>query len=243
MTDFSDYIVYADESGDHGLVSINPEYPVFALVFCVIRKADYAAVVVPAFQSFKFDVWGHDAVVLHEQEIRRREGDFTILLTDPNLRTRFFERLNGLIESAPVTIFASVIDKLRLKKKYAHPQNPYEIALLFCMEQLLGMLIEGGQAGKTVHVVFESRGKREDRDLELEFRRICNNERRWRDRNPDFRQLEFRPIFQAKSVNSAGLQLADLTARPIALNSLRPNQVNRAFEIIRPKLGGLKCFP
>lgn len=243
MTDFSDYIVYADESGDHGLVSINPEYPVFALVFCVIRKADYATVVVPAFQSFKFDVWGHDAVVLHEQEIRRREGDFTLLLTDPNVRARFFEHLNGLIEAAPITIFASVIDKLRLKKKYANPQNPYEIALLFCMEQLLDMLLKEGQAGKTVHVVLESRGKREDRDLELEFRRICNNEKRRRDRNPDFHQLDFRPIFQARSANSIGLQLADLTARPIALNLLRPNQANRAFETIQPKLGGLKCFP
>ena len=70
------------------------------------------------------------------------------------------------------------------------------------------MLIKEGQAGKTVHVVLESRGKREDRDLELEFRRICNNERRQRERNPDFRQLEFRPIFQAKSVNSTGLQAA-----------------------------------
>ena len=162
MTEFSDYIVYADESGNHGLVSINPEYPVFALVFCVIRKADYAAVLVPAFQRFKFDVWGHDAVVLYEQEIRRREGDFTLVLTDPNLRTRFFGRLNGLIEAAPVTIFASVIDKLRLNKQYANPQNPYEIALLFCMEQLLNMLIKEGQAGKTVHVILESRGKRED---------------------------------------------------------------------------------
>ncbi len=55
--------------------------------------------------------------------------------------------------------------------------------------------------------------------------------------------IQHTPIFQAKSVNSTGLQLADLTARPIALNSLRPNQVNRAFEIIQPKLGGLKCFP
>ncbi len=243
MTEFSDYIVYADESGDHGLVSIDPQYPVFALVFCAIRKAHYADRIVPAFQSFKFDFWGYDAVVLHEQEIRKSKGDFTFLLTDPNTRAQFYERLSGLIESAPVTIFASVIDKLRLKKKYADPQNPYEIALLFCMEQLLDMLIKEGQAGKTVHVVLESRGKREDRDLELEFRRICNNERRQRERNPDFRQLEFRPIFQAKSVNSTGLQLADLTARPIALNSLRPEQANRAFEIIQPKLEGLKCFP
>jgi hypothetical protein len=29
----SDYIVYVDESGDHGLVSVDPEYPVFVLAF------------------------------------------------------------------------------------------------------------------------------------------------------------------------------------------------------------------
>ena len=48
MTDFSDYIVYADKSGDHGLVSIDPEYPVFALTFCIIRKENYIDVVGPA---------------------------------------------------------------------------------------------------------------------------------------------------------------------------------------------------
>jgi hypothetical protein len=36
--DYSDYIVFADESGDHGLTSIDPEFPVFALVFCVFEK-------------------------------------------------------------------------------------------------------------------------------------------------------------------------------------------------------------
>ena len=30
---------------------------------------------------------------------------------------------------------------------------------------------------------------------------------------------------------------------PIALSRLRPDQPNRAFEIIQPKLKGLKCFP
>ena len=35
--DFSDFIVFADESGDHGLVSINPQFPVFALAFFVVR--------------------------------------------------------------------------------------------------------------------------------------------------------------------------------------------------------------
>ncbi|WBH17292.1 DUF3800 domain-containing protein [Sphingomonas radiodurans] len=38
MTDFSDFIVFADESGDHGLTSIDPQFPVFASSFaCLIR--------------------------------------------------------------------------------------------------------------------------------------------------------------------------------------------------------------
>jgi hypothetical protein len=32
---FSEYIVYVDESGDHGLETIDPNYPVFVLAFCI----------------------------------------------------------------------------------------------------------------------------------------------------------------------------------------------------------------
>jgi hypothetical protein len=35
--------------------------------------------------------------------------------------------------------------------------------------------------------------------------------------------------------NSAGLQLTDLMARPIAINHFRPGRPNRAFEIIATK--------
>jgi hypothetical protein len=40
-TEFSDYVVYVDESGDHGLASIDPEFPVFVLAFCVFEKSHY----------------------------------------------------------------------------------------------------------------------------------------------------------------------------------------------------------
>jgi len=44
--EFSDYIVYVDESGDHNLERINPEYPLFVLAFCIfekknVRKSNY----------------------------------------------------------------------------------------------------------------------------------------------------------------------------------------------------------
>ena len=73
---------------------------------------------------------------------------------------------------APITIIASVIDKVKLTKKYPTPWNPYEIALHFCLERLLLFLWEQDQTSKRVHVVFECRGKSEDAELELAFRRI-----------------------------------------------------------------------
>jgi hypothetical protein len=242
-TPYSDYIVFADESGDHGLDKIDPDFPMFALSFCMIEKAAYITSVVPAFQQFKFDFWGHDGVVLHEHEIRKRKGPFTLLLTNSELRASFYDRLNKLMADTPMTVVASVIDKIKLKVKYTNPSNPYEIALLFCMERLLGQLLAKGQAGRTVHVLFESRGKQEDGDLELEFRRICANQRNWGWKQIDFTQVRFEPVFIKKAANATGLQLSDLTARPIALHYLRPDQANRAYETISTKLRGVKCFP
>lgn len=235
MEKFSDYIIYVDESGDHGLIKIDPHYPVFALIFCVVRKDEYSITIGPAVQRFKFDFWGHD--------IRKSKGPFKFLMTNPDLRRQFYEDLNDLVQPMPVTLFASVINKNRLRDQYVNPWSPYEIALLFCMERLLEMLIRKEQAGKTVHVIFESRGRSEDRDLEIEFRRVCNNESNWGYRSPDFQLINFKPLFVNKSTNSIGLQLADLMVRPIALNQLRPTQENRAFEVISSKLKKFKCFP
>ena len=54
VSDFSEFVVYVDERGGHGLVAIGPQYPVFAMVFSAMRKTDYIAGVVRAVQRFKF---------------------------------------------------------------------------------------------------------------------------------------------------------------------------------------------
>jgi hypothetical protein len=55
---FSDYIAFIDESGDHSLESIDPQYP-------IIRK-------------LKLDTFGHDSVVLHEYEPSRTLSSSTL---------------------------------------------------------------------------------------------------------------------------------------------------------------------
>ncbi|WP_458042813.1 MULTISPECIES: DUF3800 domain-containing protein [Bacteria] len=240
---FSDYIVYVDESGDHSLTPINADFPMFTLAFCVFKKENYIDGVVPTLERLKFDFWGHDAVVLHEADICKQTGAFSILRSDPALRARFFERLNSAIEGAAFDVIASTIDKRRLVDRYPAPMSPYEIALLFCMERLLELLINRFQRGRRVQIVFESRGRNEDRDLKLEFRRISANRSGWGYRRMDFGLIDFECLIVPKAANSSGLQLADLVARPIALRALRPDQPNRAYDLIDPKLRYGKVFP
>jgi len=47
---FSDYVIYVDESGDHSLKTIDPDFPVFALDFCIFEKRRYFEAVVPWFK-------------------------------------------------------------------------------------------------------------------------------------------------------------------------------------------------
>lgn len=116
MSSFGEFIVYADESGDHSLTTVNREFPLFVLTFCVFRKQEYVTRVVPALQHLKFKTFGHDMVVMHEREIRKAEGPFAFL-TDAPRRGVFMADLNTFVEDAPMTIVAVVIRKAALAKK------------------------------------------------------------------------------------------------------------------------------
>lgn len=240
---YSDYIIYIDESGDHGLQSIDSQFPIFALVFVVIKKSDYIDTIVPAFQKLKLDFWGHDQVIFHEHDIRRGEGVFGLLRTNPHLRGHFLEELSRIIMLSQFKYAASIIHKEKLIKQYKNPYNPYEIGLLFCMERMLEILIRHEQKGKKCHLVVESRGVKEDRELKLEFLDICNNRGDWGYKRSNFKQMNFDIIFSDKKCNSSGLQLADLIARPIALRYLRPDQPNQTYNILREKNYATKGFP
>lgn len=83
-SEFSDYVVYVDESGDPNLKKINPNFPVFVLTLCVVKKEVYAEKIIPEMSKFKFRHFGHDMVVLHERDIRKQTGDFKGLLHPEN---------------------------------------------------------------------------------------------------------------------------------------------------------------
>ncbi|MCX6544604.1 MAG: hypothetical protein NTV05_09335 [Acidobacteria bacterium] len=73
------YLVFVDESGDHGIERIDPSFPVFVLSFCIVRKDLYSRNWLPAVTEFKFKHFGHDQVILHERDIRKDTGPFATL--------------------------------------------------------------------------------------------------------------------------------------------------------------------
>lgn len=244
-TTFSDYIVYVDESGDHSLVSIDSEYPIFVLSFCIFRKDEYAQAMTAAVRKLKFETFGHDMVVLHEIDIRKKRGVFSKL--GKEAREHFLNALTNIIEAADFRLVAVVIDKRKLKAKYANPEHPYHLAMEFGLERIYRYIKNAGQDNRLTHLVCEARGAKEDAELELEFRRIRDG------RNIFNKPLPFELVVADKKTNSEGMQLADLTARPIGLSVLRPKQTNRTHAVLEKKFCrdgngvkvgvGLKVFP
>lgn len=130
--DKSDYIIYVDESGDHGLDSHDSDYPVFVLSFCVFKISDYITNAVPLIQKFKFDHFGHDQVILYEHHIRKQKDNYAFLRTDPEVRAAFLQGISTVVAETKVDIFAVLIDRAKLKSKYAVPDNPYNLGMRFC---------------------------------------------------------------------------------------------------------------
>jgi len=191
---FSDYVVYVDESGDHSLASIDKDYPVFVLALCVFHKRHYAEKIIPAVEKLKFNYFGHDSVVLHENEIRKQKGDFAFLSHLPT-RQAFMRELSSIMDASNFILIACVVDKAGLDRQGA-ASNPYHIALGYCLEALREFLAEKHQDQLKTHV---------------------------------------KVIFADKKTNLAGLQLADLVARPVGLSQVRPDQANQAFDMLKRK--------
>ena len=242
---FDDYLVFVDESGDHGIETVDPGYPVFVLVFCVFAKDTYAASAAPALMRFKFRHWGHDQVVLHEREIRKPKGPFAFLMNTAR-RDAFHADLTAMMDDADFRLIASVIRKDAYRARFPAPDNPYHVAMGFGLERVYLELRARGCRDGSTHVICERRGPVEDAQLEAEIRRVCAN-------NATGRTLPFEPVMASKQCNSAGLQMADLVARPIGRKIICPGQENRAFDVIERKFRrdargrvqgwGLKVYP
>ena len=243
MNNFTDYIVFVDESGDHGLKNINKDYPIFVLAFCIFKIDDYLKATTNL-QKFKFKHWGEDTIVLHESEIRRDTGDFSFL-RDKEKKSMFMSELTQIIDKENFAIRSVVINKQKLLNHCNKRGNDdiYHLSMFAGVLEVLGyihslpskdivddkkritkMANELGYMDKSklTHIIFEARGKKEDKELQDEF-----NSQGWND------YCKLKTV--SKTNNEIGLQITDLIARPIGISALRPKQSNKAVKIIKKK--------
>ena len=222
---YSDYVVYVDESGSVDLLNNDVDFPVFVLAFCIFHKRYYIENVVKNVEQLKFNHFGHDIIILHERDIRKRTSHFAKF--DKSRMSELMNDLNQLMTETNFIIICSVIRKDKLINR---SDNPYEMAMQFCLERLFYFLKEKNQHDRQTHIIVESRGKNEDQMLELGFRRICTPTG-----NYHKKIFPFEIIFASKKTNSSGLQFADLVARPVGRHIINPTQDNRAFDILEHK--------
>ncbi len=226
------YIVYLDETGDHSLELIDKDFPVFALAMFICDTSYYNHTILPEVAQLKTDYFGHDGVILHSRDIRKAQRDFGFL-TNPQTRQEFIERINGMMRDFEYSLIVSVIKKQDHKDKYGlFADNPYDLAMMFCLERLLPLLEDAKQ--DQVFLIAESRGKKEDNDLKLSFFKIISQGTEYNSAER-FKKIDFKLKFVPKAMNVAGTQLADLAAYPIARHVLHPDRQNLAYDIVANK--------
>ena len=92
------YYLFIDESGDHGLKTIDESFPVFVLCGIVFSETDYLEFK-NALIELKSTFWGEKKVIFHSRDIRKCDKEFQILL-DPEIKSSFYNSLNKIISSA-----------------------------------------------------------------------------------------------------------------------------------------------
>lgn len=246
-TDHTKYHLFIDESGDHGLTTLNTEFPVFLLCGVLISEPAYQQLR-KSFNEVKTYFWKDKKVIFHSRDIRKCEKEFQILF-DLELKAGFYDRLNKVLRDESYTVISSAIRKDHYIKKFGCLSNDvYELALSFMVERSV-FYLDAIKGSKSLDMVIEKRGKKEDKQLHEHFQRLVARGTGYV--APErLRNIGLNVVFKDKRENINGLQLADLIAYPMARYVIDPQRANPAFDVIEPKIYakggrryGLKVFP
>ena len=226
-------VLFLDESGNHGLVRSDIDYPIFVLGG-VIADADYVAGVIdPALRRFKLDLFGRDDLILHTADIARNRNGFEQLV-DARFRDRFYQRLNTLMAELEYQVVACAIRKQDHLARYGIAAlDPYLLSLDVLVERFCYAIADDGGPSDAGLICAERRSPVLDRELDLAWLNIKVQGTQYVRAGMVSRKvagLELRD----KRANIAGLQLADLLVSPIG-RYLLGKQSKRDWEIVESK--------
>ena len=142
--------LYIDESGDHNLQNINPDYPCFVLGGVLVDEDYHDNVITPEMNSLKKAFFNTSNVNLHLYDVKRQRGAFGRLSVE-STRKRFWAEWRKLMRRWDYTVIACVIDKPAHVAKYASDAaDPYDYALKVLVERLTMHLNDCDDTGRIV---------------------------------------------------------------------------------------------
>lgn len=223
--------LYLDESGDHNMAAIDPQYPVFVLGGVLVDKQYAENRLEEEVARFKLDVLGRTDISLHTMDIVRQRNGFESLV-ESGFRERFYQSLNALMQRLQYRIIACAIRKYDLRKRPGRlVQDPYTLSLHVLVERMCIVVSNEGANGI---IIAESRGQPMDRELELAWEALCL-EGTARLKPQTIRERIVDLQIRDKRENLAGLQLADLVVSPIGRHVIgKPDRDD--WRSIEPKL-------
>lgn len=234
------YRISIDEAGNHDLRSSDdPNHQYLGLTGVMLRLEYEQGPFLQELNAIKMEIFGTTEIVLHRREIVDADPPFQTL-RNAEVRQRFNELLLRLLAESTYRVFTVVIDKKEHGRKYQVWRfHPYHYCLTVVLERYVQWLDRTGQVGD---VLVESRGKKENIQLEKAYRFIYD---RGTNHVPvrifktclTSRQLKIQP----KTANLPALQLADLIVSPccrdlICMNTKTPMTADfgrRVVEVLR----------
>ena len=223
-------VLFLDESGDHNLSVIDPQYPLFVLGGVIVEQ-DYAeGELAERLDRFKQDLFGHTDIVLHTADIVRNRNGFE-RMKEPAFRECFYGALNVLMKDLSYSAVACAIRKDEHLARYGVAAlDPYMLSLDILVERFC---FEIGRSGTGV-IVAETRDPTLDRELDIAWLNLKVQGTRY----VQAKDVASRIVglnLRAKADNVAGLQLADLVVSPIGRHVLgKPEKED--FRVVRQKL-------
>jgi len=203
-------LLFLDESGDHSLDKIDPEYPVFVLGGVMVDEEYAKGELTQRIQKFKRDLFGRDDIILHTSDIIRVRKGFN-QLTDKAFRQKFYNSLNDLMQSLEYTVVACAIKKDKHLAQYGlNALDPYLMSLNVLIERFCFEIDDNNEG----QIIAERRGPTLDNELELAWLNLKISGTQYL-RASDIQKRISQLILRDKKANIAGLQLADLVVSPI----------------------------
>lgn len=205
-------VLYLDESGNHDLTNIRPDYPVFVLGGVIVDRTYARTVADQRVRKLKREFFGREDVILHTAEIIRWKNDFAFMKHNEELQGRFVRALTEMMSDLDYQVVACVIDKPAYAAKYGTDADIYRYSLDLLVERFC-YEIGGVHNGGIIYA--ETRRADLDHDLNMAWEGIIKRNGL---RYADSEKISSRIVdlvLRDKKVNIAGMQLADLVVSPI----------------------------